>query len=80
MWLFQLIVDTLLYFTYGRNEGRIESIVTEPEQNASFPNARVSNKQQLEQQVVTFLGHFEFIIQAAVSRLISFIKFLKKSN
>lgn len=40
-----------------RNERRSKCIVGEPEKDASLADSGVADQQQLEQQVVCFLGH-----------------------
>ena len=42
----------------GGNEGGVESVVGEPEEDASLADAGVADQEQLEQEVVAFLGHF----------------------
>ena len=43
--------------TYGGDEGGVEGVVREAEQHTRLPHARVSDQQQLEQQVVRLLRH-----------------------
>ena len=42
----------------GRDEGRVEGIVGEPEEDAGLADTRVANEQQLEEEIVTFFRHF----------------------
>lgn len=42
----------------GRNEGRVEGIVGEPEEDAGLADTRVTDEQQLEEEIVTFFRHF----------------------
>lgn len=46
-----------LFLTYGGNEGCVEGVVREAEQNTGLPHARITDEEQLEQQVVRFLRH-----------------------
>lgn len=41
----------------GRNEGGVESVIREPEEDASLADAGVADEEKLEQEVVAFLGH-----------------------
>ena len=43
--------------TYGGDEGGVEGVVREAEQNTGLPHARVPDQKQLEQQVVRLLRH-----------------------
>lgn len=43
--------------TDGGDESGVKGVIAEAEEYAGFPNARVPDEQQLEQQVVRLLCH-----------------------
>lgn len=50
--------------TDGGDEGGVESVLAEPEQEAGFTDAAVTDQQQLE-QIVVRLGHFPALCPGA---------------
>lgn len=47
----------------GADEGCVEGIITEPEQDAGFAHSRVTDQEELEQKIIALLSHDLFFMQ-----------------